>query len=35
MHSNKAKFTYSPLGKLFNDGLNKKNNTKKKEFCKD
>ena len=24
-----AKFTYSPLGKLFNDGLNKKNNTKK------
>ena len=25
----KAKFTYSPLGKVFNDGLNKKGNTKK------
>ena len=24
-----AKFTYSPLGKVFNDGLNKKDNTKK------
>ena len=24
-----AKFTYSPLGKVFNDGLNKKGNTKK------
>ena len=24
-----AKFTYSPLGKYFNDGLNKKDNTKK------
>ena len=23
-----AKFTYSPLGKVFNDGLNKKDNTK-------
>ena len=24
-----AKFTYSSLGKVFNDGLNKKDNTKK------
>ena len=24
-----AKFAYSPLGKVFNDGLNKKDNTKK------
>ena len=24
-----AKFTYSPLGRVFNDGLNKKDNTKK------
>ena len=24
-----AKYTYSPLGKVFNDGLNKKDNTKK------
>ena len=24
-----AKFTYSPLGKVFNDGLNKEDNTKK------
>ena len=24
-----AEFTYSPLGKVFNDGLNKKDNTKK------
>ena len=24
-----AKFTYSPLGKVFNDGINKKDNTKK------
>ena len=24
-----AKFTYSPLGKVFNDGLNKKDNIKK------
>ena len=27
-----AKFTYSPLGKVFNDGLNKKNKTKKVEI---
>ena len=24
-----VKFTYSPLGKVFNDGLNKRDNTKK------
>ena len=24
-----AKFTYSPMGKIFNDGLNKKDKTKK------
>ena len=30
-----AKFTYSPLGKVFNDGLNKKDNTKKsRNFAK-
>ena len=27
-----AKFTYSPLGKVFNDGLNKKDNIKKVGF---
>ena len=30
-----AKLTYSPLGKVFNDGLNKKDNTKKVEIWKD
>ena len=29
------KFTNSPLGKVFNDGINKKDNTKKVGICKD